>query len=77
MPMSFPDFESLKRRAEIRGFREAKKGETEKHYRKALACHVQKIDPVEAMEIKAKVGWDQIPPEAALSFMLAGIKKDN
>lgn len=58
MPMSFPDMESLKRRAEIRMFRNPIDGETEAEFRDALADHVKKTDVVEAHEIRSSKPWD-------------------
>jgi len=59
MPMNFPDFQSLKDRAKVRGFRQPNEGETEESYRQSLARHMDNIDMVEANEIRNKVGWDQ------------------
>ncbi len=59
MPMDFPDIDSLKRAAQIHGFRQPNEGESEPRYRAALADHVQKIDFVESCEIRNKVGWDK------------------
>lgn len=59
MPMDFPDFDSLKRHAEVYQFRQPNEGETESEYRTALADHVQPRDFVESCEIRNKVGWDK------------------
>lgn len=59
MPMNFPDFNSLKRAAEIHQFRQPKSCEPENDYRIALADYVSKIDFVESEEIRNKVGWDK------------------
>ena len=58
MPMSFPDFESLRRRAEQRNFRKPNEGETEEEFRQAFAEFMQEADPVEAHEIRSGKGWD-------------------
>ena len=59
MPMSFPDFESLRRRAEQRNFRKPNEGETEEEFRQAFAEYMQEADPVEAHEIRSGKGWDE------------------
>ena len=59
MPMSFPDFESLRRRVEQRNFRKPNEGETEEEFRQAFAEYMQEADPVEAHEIRAGKGWDE------------------
>lgn len=59
MPMNFPDLKSLQRAAEVHKFRPLDEGETEDHYRNALADHVVPIDFVESQEIRHKVGWNQ------------------
>ncbi len=59
MPMDFPDMKSLLRAAECWKFRAPEEGETEEHYREALADRVQPDDFVESLEIRNKVGWDK------------------
>ena len=59
MPMSFPDFESLRQRAEQRKFRKPNEGETEEEFRQAFAEFMQEADPVEAHEIRSGKGWDE------------------
>ena len=66
MPMSFPDMESLKRRAKQRSFRQPHEGETEADYREAFACHMHDVDKVEAMEIRSGKGWDQMSDAARM-----------
>lgn len=52
MPMTFPDFQSLKERATQRNFRQPLDGETEDQYRAIFADFMQKVDMVEAGEIR-------------------------
>lgn len=59
MPMDFPDMESLKQAAECWRFRPPSEGETEEHYREALADRVQPEDFIESLEIRNKVGWNK------------------
>jgi len=59
MPMSFPDMKALQSAAEVWKFREPTEGETEAHYRAALADHVRPRDLIESQEIRAGKGWDQ------------------
>lgn len=59
MPMDFPDMNSLKRAAQVHRFRQPFENEAENDFRTSLANHVQAIDIVESMEIRAKVGWDK------------------
>lgn len=59
MPMSFPDFDSLKRHAAAWKFRAPNEGETEEQFREALATFIQPYDYIESHEIRNKVGWDQ------------------
>jgi hypothetical protein len=59
MPMPFPDFESLRQRAEQRNFRKPNEGETEEEFRQAFAESMQDADPVEAHEIRSGKGWDE------------------
>lgn len=58
MPMSFPDMDSLKRRATARKFRQPNEGETEADFRKAFAMFMRNVDLVESMEISSGSGWD-------------------
>lgn len=59
MPMDFPDMDSLEKAARVHHFRQPNPGESESHFRMALANHVQKVDFVESCEIRNKVGWDK------------------
>jgi hypothetical protein len=59
MPMQFPDLASLVYAAQVHGFRQPDVQESEDAYRAALADHVERIDFVESLEIRNKVGWDQ------------------
>lgn len=52
MPMTFPDMESLKRRAIQRKFREPNENEREDDYREAFAVFMETVDRVEAAEIR-------------------------
>lgn len=72
MPMSFPNFESLKNRAKQRDFRQPNEGETEDQYRTAFADFMLSVDRVESAEIRNKLGWDQQSPEALLIAALGG-----
>ena len=58
MPIDFPDFESLKRRAVVRGFRQPCEGETEEQYRLAFSIFMASIDVIESMEIASGLGMD-------------------
>lgn len=69
MPMDFPDMKSLKMAAEVHGFREPDKDETEPAYREALANHVMDRDFIESEEIRNEVGWDKFT-EIQKSMML-------
>lgn len=71
MPMSFPDFESLKRRASQRGFRQPAEGELEGEFRKNFADFMVSRDRVESAEIRSGLGWDlmQNNPAALLEMM--------
>lgn len=62
MPMSFPDFQSLKNRAVSRKFRQPLENETEDQYRTAFADYMVPIDLVESAEIRSGKGWDQMDP---------------
>jgi hypothetical protein len=70
MPMSFPDFESLKDRAELRNFRQPHEGETESEFRTAFADFMQSIDRVESSEIRTGRGWDNQHPFELLANAL-------
>ena len=64
MPLSFPDMQSLRSRAELRGFRQpftcsTCSPETEDAYRIAFADFMQGVDPCESMEIRTSKGWDE------------------
>ena len=59
MPMSFPDMESLKRRAEQREFRQPHENESEIQFRKEFSDFMESIDLVESMEIRTSRGWDE------------------
>lgn len=50
--MHFPDFESLKRGANFRQFRQPLEGETEAEFREAFADHMVAIDRLESAEIR-------------------------
>lgn len=71
MPNNYATLESLKRPAKQHGFRPQAHGESESAYRAALAAHVQPIDPVEAIEIRSGLGWDQHSPVGMLSILTA------
>lgn len=58
MPMDFPDMKSLEEAASVHGFRQPKKDEKERWYRKELAIHVLPIDSIEAYEILFSRGWN-------------------
>lgn len=74
MPMSFPDFDSLKARAAQRGFRQPNENETEAEFRTALADFMVNVDRVESAEIRTGKGWDeqQNDPAALLRAMGLG-----
>ena len=59
MPMDFPNMKSLVNHAAVVKFRAPEVGESEPHYRAALAAHVEPMDFIEAQEIRNGVGWDQ------------------
>ncbi|ARB86017.1 MULTISPECIES: hypothetical protein [Yersinia] len=71
MPMSFPNLESLKRRAKMRNFRQPLENEPEEVYREKFADFMVNIDRVESSEIRSKLGWDilQLDPATALKMM--------
>jgi hypothetical protein len=71
MPRSFPDMKSLKFNAKMRKFRQPEEGESEDAYREAFADYMVSIDKIESIEIRAKHGWDQLPPELLLHHLLA------
>lgn len=73
MPMSFPDFDSLKRRATQRGFRQPLKSESEQTFRNALAEHVSYIDRVESAEIRSGKGGDKMQENPAMLLAMMGI----
>lgn len=70
MPMDFPDMRALEKAAEVWKFRKLEEGETEAHYRTALADHVQPKDLVESMEIRTSHGWNQFSPEENREMLL-------
>lgn len=72
MPMSFPDFESLKRRAEQRKFRQPNEGETEEQFRTAFADFMMNVDRVESSEIRTGRGWNNQSPFELLSNHFGG-----
>ena len=59
MPMSFPDIESLKSRADQRGFRQPNEDELESQFRKEFSDFMESVDLVESMEIRTSRGWDE------------------
>ena len=69
MPMDFPDFDSLKLRAEQRGFRQPNADETESEFRSAFSEWMREIDKVEAFEIQCGCGWDKANPNDFLKFL--------
>lgn len=73
MPMDFPDFDSLKMAALCWKFRRPKEGEAEQDYRKALADFVEPKDPIESMEIRKGVGWDQFDDNTELETLLRAL----
>lgn len=75
MPMDFPDMESLIQAGKIHNFRLPDPHETEAHYRKALADHVQPIDLIESMEIRTKKGWDKFNEGQSLELLVRGFSK--
>lgn len=79
MPMSFPDFDSLKARAQQRGFRQPNENETEAEFRTALADFMVNVDRVESAEIRTGKGWDeqQSDPAALLRAMGLGSVVDS
>jgi hypothetical protein len=75
MPMDFPDMASLIRHAELitPSFRKPLEGESEEHYRAALADHVEPLDFVESQEIRNKVGWDKFSKDQGERMVLDAI----
>ena len=69
MPMDFPDFDSLKLRAEQRGFRQPHDDETEEQFRSEFSKWMRNLDKVEAFEIQFGIGWDKSDPNAFLKFL--------
>lgn len=72
MPMSFPNLDSLMRRAEQRGFRQPVADESEDSYRSAFADFMVNVDRVESAEIRSGKGWDQMAPQELLADLLSG-----
>ncbi|AXG66974.1 hypothetical protein HOU08_gp248 [Dickeya phage vB_DsoM_JA29] len=72
MPMSFPDFDSLKRRAHQRNFRQPKDGETEQEFRTAFADFMLEVDRVESAEIRSGKGWDEMQHDPAAMLRMMG-----
>jgi hypothetical protein len=72
MPMSFPDFQSLKRRAQQRNFRQPHEGETEEQFREEFANFMVTVDSVESSEIRTGRGWDNQSPQELLINHLGG-----
>lgn len=62
MPMSFPNMQSLKDRAQQRNFRQPEEDETEENYRAEFARFMRNVDIIEAMEIADGRGWDEQDP---------------
>jgi hypothetical protein len=73
MPMDFPDYESLKRTAEMWKFRKPLKAEKEESFRVALADHVKDKDFIESCEIRFKVGWNQWSDDQKAEMLLLGM----
>ena len=59
MPRDFPDMDSLKKHAEVVGFRQPLDNESERDYRNVLSDFVRPVDPIEASEIQYGRGWDK------------------
>lgn len=77
MPMCFPTFESLMRRAEQRNFRQPNPNEGEDEYRKAFANFMQNIDMVEAGEIRlGSTPMDMVAELDPMSALAAIMGKD-
>ena len=73
MPMSFPDFDSLKARAQQRGFRQPNENETESEFRTALADFMLNVDRVESAEIRSGKGWDEMQDDPAALLRAMGL----
>lgn len=73
MPMSFPDMESLKSRAQQRGFRQPNENETEAEFRNALADFMVNVDRVESAEIRTGKGWDEQQDDPAALLRAMGL----
>lgn len=71
--MSFPDLDSLKRRAAQRNFRQPQENETETEYRNAFADFMQDVDRVESGEIRLGVGWDVAQHDPATLLQAMGL----
>lgn len=67
--MNFPDFESLKRRAEQRQFRQPLEAETEAEFRTAFADFMVTVDRVESGEIRAGSEFHVMGPGDKLKAM--------
>lgn len=67
MPRDFPDFESLKQNAKMRGWRQPYPNETEAVYRHRQAAWLRDVDRVEAAEVLSGLGWDKMSPMALLT----------
>lgn len=76
MPMSFPNLDSLMRRAEQRGFRQPVSDESEEEYREAFADFMVSVDRVESAEIRSGRGWDQMMPEEFLKNLIGGKNRE-
>lgn len=72
MPMSFPDFESLKRRAAQREFRQPHEDETEEQFREAFANFMFNVDRIESSEIRTGRGWNNQHPFELLNNSVEG-----
>ncbi|AXG66650.1 hypothetical protein JA33_247 [Dickeya phage vB_DsoM_JA33] len=73
MPMSFPDFDSLKRRATQRNFRQPNPDETEQEFRAAFADYMLEVDRVESAEIRTGKGWDEMQDDPAAMLRAMGL----
>jgi hypothetical protein len=69
MPMSFPDIESLKRRADQRGFRQPNEDELESQFRKEFSDFMESVDLVESMEIRTSKGWDEFNEKQKINLL--------
>ncbi|CFR14731.1 hypothetical protein [Yersinia frederiksenii] len=77
MPMSFPDLDSLKRRALQRGFRQPVDTESEENYREMFADFMIKVDRVESAEIRSKLPCDILALDPATALRMMGIDIPN